>query len=306
VFRGGDLGHTAPWRRAYRGCAHWRRGHDAQGVATCHRLPVDFDALRYYCNAMRRWSSNPQHAESPVLGGRSWVGDCGGFMGRRESVELDGVLYWRRLDDEERAHRVYFKRHPGDAAKHGAEMYYHRALWVREHGAIPSGAHVHHLDFDPLNNSVGNLSVISASDHSRLHTLRRLDDLETAERMRANLDRIRPLTKAWHASDEGRAWHVEHGKRVWAAVEFMQFKCEQCGAAFESKAQHGRVRFCSNKCKAARRRDSGVDDVPTPCAHCGIEFMRNKYSGPKFCRSECRKGAAAEARRLRAHGRGRA
>jgi len=49
----------------------------------------------------------------------------------------------------------------------------HRACWVAYHGAIPDGHVVHHLDGNPANNDIENLSCVSHGEHWRLHNIKR-------------------------------------------------------------------------------------------------------------------------------------
>ena len=51
--------------------------------------------------------------------------------------------------------------------------------------------------------------------------------------------------------------------------------CTNCGKEFVG--QPGKDRFCSNACKSAYRRKSGVDNVTRSCAFCGGPFIVNKY-----------------------------
>lgn len=59
---------------------------------------------------------------------------------------------------------------------------------------------------------------------------------------------------------------------------------EPCGGLFENK---NAARFCSNACRTAKRRESGVDDETRECAHCKTSFTVNKYSRKRFCGNSC-------------------
>ena len=45
----------------------------------------------------------------------------------------------------------------------------HRACWEARAGTIPSGYVIHHLNFDPLDNRIGNLACMLNSTHLHLH-----------------------------------------------------------------------------------------------------------------------------------------
>ena len=63
-------------------------------------------------------------------------------------------------------------------------------------------------------------------------------------------------------------------------------KCVNCGNEFEC-IDNGHNRFCSNKCKSAYRRKSGVDNVERACVVCNKTFVTNKYSKKRSCSREC-------------------
>ena len=45
----------------------------------------------------------------------------------------------------------------------------HRDVYSYYHGPIPSGYAIHHIDWNPANNSLDNLMCVTASEHGRLH-----------------------------------------------------------------------------------------------------------------------------------------
>lgn len=55
-------------------------------------------------------------------------------------------------------------------AGRAAGLYEHRVVWEAAHGPIPPGFHVHHIDENPANNDIGNLRLVSAAEHRRLHS----------------------------------------------------------------------------------------------------------------------------------------
>lgn len=194
-----------------------------------------------------------------------------------DAVAFQGVTYRRYPDAPRRRDRVYFTATGGQTL--------HRAIWEAHHGPVPEGCHVHHKDQDPLNNDISNLQCMSSSPHLALHS-RQSGKIAVES---GHLDRIRDLTKEWHGSEEGRAWHSEHGREIWQKKEPTRHVCEQCGAAFEvTSVQQTGIRFCSNNCKSQWRRDSGVDDETRQCVKCGGDYRVNRYSYRRYCSKACR------------------
>ncbi len=156
----------------------------------------------------------------------------------------------------------------------------HRWVWISLHGKIPIGYHIHHKNENKSDNRIENIELIEASRHISHHYTE-----ENRERSRLLCEKIRPLTKAWHASEEGLAWHKAHGILTWINKEPIKIICKVCQKVAETKMYH--QEFCSNACKSKWRRNSGIDDVEKVCGRCGIKFMSNKYAKNKYCSKDC-------------------
>lgn len=158
----------------------------------------------------------------------------------------------------------------------------HRWVWFNIYGKIPKSFHIHHKDQDKSNNEISNLMLMHPSVHMNHHYTE-----EKRQMSSANCDRIRHLTKEWHASPEGRAWHSYHAiKSGFGNWEPTEYKCECCCKEFKSKNKSN-VRFCSNNCKSKWRRDSGIDDIDAICLKCNKSFKKNKYSKCETCSESC-------------------
>lgn len=193
-------------------------------------------------------------------------------------VEFNGERFRRYPLSTRRGDRVYYQRVGGSRSLH-------RAIWEYHHGRVPDGFHVHHIDFDPLNNTIGNLECLPGSEHLAGHA--EAATPEQLRRKREHVERIRPLTKAWHSSDEGRAWHSQHGINVFRGRPKVLRSCELCGKPYESSKPGSGARFCSNNCKSTWRRRAGIDDVQRVCSACGAVFTVNRYCGSRACSRTC-------------------
>jgi hypothetical protein len=45
----------------------------------------------------------------------------------------------------------------------------HRVAYEKEHGTIPGGYDIHHIDGNKLNNDLSNLVALTKSEHTKLH-----------------------------------------------------------------------------------------------------------------------------------------
>lgn len=157
----------------------------------------------------------------------------------------------------------------------------HVWVWINSRGSIPKGCHIHHRDGNKSNNSIENLELMSQSEHLKLHMItpeRRKKSKETA-------DKYRHLTKAWHASEEGRAWHKAHGILAWIERKEITITCKVCQKQAKTKTLH--QQFCSNACKSKWRRDQGLDDIERKCPSCQTSFKCSKYSKTIYCSRAC-------------------
>lgn len=133
----------------------------------------------------------------------------------------------------------------------------HRVVWEDNNGPIPRGKHIHHLDQDPYNNAIDNLELKDAHAHLSEH-------MTPSRRVRArhHAEQIRPLTKEWHQSEAGRAWHREHAKIAYKKRKPVERNCAHCGTPFKTLQLATQARFCHANCKmkARRRRMKGLPE----------------------------------------------
>ena len=215
---------------------------------------------------------------------------------KSETTTFNGIKFYRYPDSGNVSDRKYFRAFP---TRRGACIYLHRVMWEHVNGDIPDGFDIHHIDGNWLNNSIDNFECIPQSAHMSNHSKQWHSDPENKKNVIKHLDEIRPLTKEWHASKEGIEWHREHAKKSINSIPHTIHICEFCGDEYMSP-EIGHNRFCTNACKSAWRRKSGVDLADRVCVVCGEVFKTNKYVNTKTCSPACRRKltiATVEARR---------
>lgn len=182
----------------------------------------------------------------------------------------------------------YYLCHDGYGAGHRL----HRDIWEFYNCKIPKGYDIHHKYHDKSNNDIENLQLMKNGEHQKLHGSELTE--EQKEWKRKNLlENAVPLSKEWHRSEEGIKWHSENGKRMMQNRIPRSYICSFCGKEFETIKYYGEKEniFCSNACKSAHRRKTGIDDVERICEFCGKSFKTNKYSKGKYCSLRCGKKA---------------
>lgn len=203
-----------------------------------------------------------------------------------ETIVHNRVTYRRYPNANGHSERAYFT--PNGTERANGRKRLHEEIWQEHnHGNIPPGHHIHHIDGNPSNNDPSNLEAIPRHEHYKHHTEQRRNDPEWIERWKQWQHAGQQAAREWHTSKDGRKWHSKHAKQAWEHREEQARTCEQCGNEYHTRATHKKERFCSGKCKSAWRRDSGVDNETRTCAWCGNDFVANKYSKTKTCNRSC-------------------
>lgn len=158
----------------------------------------------------------------------------------------------------------------------------HVWVWKNRWGNIPTGYHVHHCNGNRSDNRIENLELVHRSRHLRDHMTP-----ERREWSRQLAEKIRPLTKIWHASEEGLEWHRQHGLKTWEERKPFGNTCKQCNKQYQTKLYH--QEFCSGACKSKWRRDNKCDDIDKECPICKKNYRSSKYSRSKTCGRACGK-----------------
>jgi hypothetical protein len=189
---------------------------------------------------------------------------------------------------------ITFVRYPQSKSKSASRYYYpfrnnrrlpgvgalHQAIWKHHNGPIPPGMQIHHKDEDFLNNDPSNLECLTRGEHRSKH-------LGCSPALRKALDRLRPLTKEWHASEEGLAWHSEHAKEIYKSRIPLVKNCLQCQSEFKNMARRDTDLFCSRACYQKwhyRQKTYWSEKV---CLECQQVFLAPPSADVKCCSYKC-------------------
>ncbi len=151
----------------------------------------------------------------------------------------------------------------------GKTDFAHRVVWESFRTKIQDTwtYNLHHKDEDKLNNDLDNLELLTRAEHCRKHfkqhimsstgkvklrqsLLKHLLQKEYRDKALRHLADIRPLTKIWHKSPEGHAWHLQHGMGKRQAT--IPKVCPVCAKTFRAKTE--RAVYCHLNCKAKALR----------------------------------------------------
>lgn len=193
-----------------------------------------------------------------------------------QTVEFNGVSY--RLMGSGRYYLSQSRSNEG--RRHAKGL--HVAVWEFYSGqTVPKGYEVHHKDGNCFNNDYSNLECLPRKEHRRATNY-------STERVREHLDEIRPLTAAWHKSEEGSEWHRQHGKECMEKRPLVERTCICCGATFQAKNKY--AKFCSHNCSVKYDYRNKFRIEKRVCAICGAEFetkVGSGKSGRETCSKSC-------------------
>lgn len=189
---------------------------------------------------------------------------------------IDGIYFYKETNSGYYLGNV---KVPGRNRRY--PMRAHVYVWISHNGEIPKGYQVHHKDENKANNDISNLELLSTEDHLSFHGYKR------SKQSRDNMIKtVIPKAAEWHKSEAAKQFHTDHynkyTKDIW--MEPITLKCEFCGKEYQTiHASKSHSRYCSNKCKSAARRASGIDNIEKICKTCGKTYIANKYQKTSNC-----------------------
>jgi len=158
----------------------------------------------------------------------------------------------------------------------------HRDVWEYHKGKIPKGFVIHHLK-SRVFNQIFHLKLMSNFAHASMHMKKAHKDGLSKPPSKEALEKA----AEWHKSPEGKKWHNKHYENMKEAFhEKIERTCDFCGKTMLTTKRNGNT-FCSNKCKSAWRRESGIDNIKRSCVICGNIFTVNMYATRQTCSNSC-------------------
>lgn len=114
----------------------------------------------------------------------------------------------------------------------------HRAVWIHHHGPVPDGLDVHHVNRKRWDCTIGNLKLLSKSDHGKLTWSERDDP-----------DKFDIFARS-RRTGEGL-------RRMWAERKPLPVVCAQCAETFHSTGM--RAKLCSGECRRVYGKKQSAD-----------------------------------------------
>ena len=219
-------------------------------------------------------------------------------------VKLDGFVYYQH-------------KNSGHYITH---ICLHRLIWNYFYGEIPDGLEIHHKDFNPANNDITNLKMLTPAEHHKLHNEARRKKatcqchycgkkFDVPYRLRnkkycskecllkaQKMPRSREVKKCpicGKIFETCPSTKTQYCSKVCAGKartnESLETRtCIVCGKIFQSLKSRKRV-YCSRECvQKARSQNASETKI---CKFCGKKFISRKITNRKYCSKECAKKA---------------
>ncbi|MBR1727944.1 MAG: HNH endonuclease [Selenomonadaceae bacterium] len=202
---------------------------------------------------------------------------------------------------------VSFKGHlyRRDSSGHYSRTeYLHKTIYEEgQKCIIPKGYEIHHIDFDPSNNELRNLEMLTKSEHQKKH-----HQQERVERIcpacgKTFMARVRKRSIQSFCSQNcsrrfNRSKLVEGYQEKRQEAGEISKNCVVCGKPIKSHKWNPHKKYCSHACaqKAFRQRNGRKYYYRiAKCEFCGKEFKTRSDNKTKCCSKSC----AAKLRHLK-------
>lgn len=187
---------------------------------------------------------------------------------------FNGVTYYKKKND-------HYSGHPP----------LHRAVFQYYCGELPPEFEIHHKDFNPANNDISNLQLLSKAEHQKVHALHNSGAFQTREFVCAFCG------KRFIAQNRGnnRFCSPTCRRNFKHTQDLVERQCARCGKTFLAD-KYSKVRCCSVSCAQRLRQ---IDSYETKeCLYCGKVFTVLKKYRQKYCCRECADKGKSAARRI--------
>lgn len=190
-------------------------------------------------------------------------------MPKTEDIEWNGFRWRRYPDSPHISARNYYQSRKYSKGK---STQLHRAMWEFHHGPIPDGHQIHHINHNPLDNRIENLSCMTVTEHRRLHPISAED---------------REKGRYWMYTPSGKQRMLKNGERQWKSAPIRSGACRVCGKTYEIKCLHDKTECCSRACWDSHYSKHRVPKESRICKICGNAFEVDKRQKMVCCGRSC-------------------
>lgn len=119
----------------------------------------------------------------------------------------------------------------------------HRAVYSYYYGEIPDGYVIHHKDWNPYNNNIDNLQLLTRSAHKKIHNSAPCSDNNTKTVICKNCNKefiVSKVLKKHFCCDKCRRAFYHEKEKIFVK------SCQRCGKTFKTRTE--KSRYCSLDC----------------------------------------------------------
>jgi F0F1-type ATP synthase membrane subunit b/b' len=180
-----------------------KRMHSAHGEALA-KVQKEFVALREKDKKLQILRSNIEQGERDIANRKERLAKESREMYIREQTEK----YKNKYDSP--SVKVFYDSHTERIKikfKDGKEKFLHRFIYESKVRKLDPGEHVHHIDYDELNNELSNLIALTNQQHSKIEHIKNIDKREWSSG-------IRELKRALNLEDNDLPPHIQAHLKV--------------------------------------------------------------------------------------------
>lgn len=137
------------------------------------------------------------------------------------------------------------------------KTFIHRDIWEFYNGKIPRGYLIHHKDFNPANNDISNLILLTYSEHKKLHT-------SETEPKKFICDYCGKEFESQYNTTKKHRFCSNRCKANWYYKNNRETRiCAECGKKFDVY-KNKKFQYCSRKCSyKAKTKDKDKNKEQT-------------------------------------------
>lgn len=148
---------------------------------------------------------------------------------RSKVMSYRGEPYWKSPGSK------YYVREAG-------RKVLHRQMWMDAYGPVRDDHHIHHRDFDPDNNTLGNLDAVRYDDHEAMHRRHeaeiRVAGLATCVQCGETFTALKPSTSMYCSRRCERQYQKECRVCQWCGNTFRAYTWKNTKCCCKSCGQH--------------------------------------------------------------------